>query len=555
MPERRAWEKLLGVAAVAVAVVTVALTFVRLRYGVDLADEAFYAALPYSFTIGHLPFVDEQHILQMAALLTWPLVAVFKAVRGDATGLVLFLRVAWLVFVLGVGAACFTTLRRLVRWEVALLVALLPVLAVPFTIPSLSYNTMSSQLLLLGVVLGARTVVLGDRPRWLIVAGVAHGLACIAYPTIAVAVVAFGVALLGIYRREALRPVLAYALGVGVIGAGLLAFFVYIGVGNVLAAVAYTGSLGGYTGGTRKLAHIVAQIAGNVRWLRVGLAALLIAASGLGERFLGGKARWLLLLVPLPLLAGTTLLITTRSLSFITLFGAFATLLLPVARRGDARLTRLWAWGAVPALVAGAVTGYTSTNGFMAVGIGMLPAIVVSGVLLAHGLDTGKAARAAALVAVLAFTAGTLVYFQWTIVFHDIAISDETAYLADGPWAGLHTSWYRAGDARDLTADVRTYGRPGDRILFFNSMPGGYLVSTLQPDTNALWLSRSDEKVPVVKNATMAYFRRTHTLPTLVFRRVDGNGYAPDSPLWALVESRYMMVKSHMKWTVWRLAE
>lgn len=555
MPERRTWEKLLGVAAVLMAVVAVALTFVRLHYGVDLADESFYAALPYSFTLGHLPFIDEQHILQTAALLTWPLVAVYKALVGDATGLVLFLREAWLVFALGVAAVTFSTLRRLVRWEVALLVALLPVLAVPFTIPSLSYNTMSAQFLLLGVVLGAKTVVLGDRPRWLVAAGVAHGLACVAYPTLAVAVVAFGVALVAIERRAALKPVAAYAAGGAIVAAGLVAFFAYVGFANVLAAVAYTRTLSGYAGGTSKFAHIAGQIAANVRWLRVGLAALLVLAAGVGERFAGERTRWLLLLVPLPLLAGTTLPVTVHALSFVILFGAFATVLLPLAHRGDARVTRLWAWGAVPALVAGAVTAYTSTNGFMNVGIGILPAVAVSGALLGLALDGAAPLRSAALVAVLGVAAGTLVFFQFNVVFHDIPVAQETAYMAGGPWAGLHTSWYRAVDARDLSTDVRELGRPGDRILFFNSMPGGYLVSTLKPDTNALWLSRSDEMVPPADNATMAYFRRTGTLPTLVFRHVDPNGYEPNSPLWALVESRYVMVRSRMKWTVWRLVK
>lgn len=552
MPDRRTWEKLLGVAAVAVAVVTVALTFVRLRYGVDLADEAFYAALPYSFTLGHLPFIDEQHVLQTAALLTWPLVAVYKSFVGDATGLVLFLREAWLALVLGVGAATFSTLRRLVRWEVALLVALLPVLAVPFTIASLSYNTMSSQLLLLGVVLGAKTVVLGDRPRWLVAAGVAHGLACVAYPTIAVAVVAFSVALVAIERRRALRPVLAYAGGVALIGVGLVVFFAVVGFGNVLAAAAYTRSLSGYAGGAGKFALMLQQVGRSIRWLRVGGAALLLFAVGLGEHIAGERVRWLLLLVPLPLLAGTTLPITVRSLSFVILFGAFATLLLPLARRGGPRMTRLWAWGAVPALVAGAVTGYTSTNGFMNVGIGILPAVVVSGVLLAVSLDAGKALRGAALVAVLGFAAATLVYFQWGVVFHDIAVVQETGYVTAGPYRGMHTSSWRTHDVAELLADVRTYSKPGESILFFNGMPWGYMFSTLRPDTNAVWLSMSDERVPAAKNATMAYLRRMGTLPDVVFRHADASRYAPDSPLTRLVQTRYDLVASHDHWTIWR---
>ena len=95
-------DKLLTRTTIAVGAVVVALLIRRLRFGVDLTDEAFYVAMPYRFFVGDQPFVDEILIQQTAALMSYPLVAGFVETTGGTDGIVLFLRQAHLVFSLGI---------------------------------------------------------------------------------------------------------------------------------------------------------------------------------------------------------------------------------------------------------------------------------------------------------------------------------------------------------------------------------------------------------------------------------------------------------------------
>jgi hypothetical protein len=241
---------LLGVLAVAVLVAAVVLLLARMRYGADISDESYYSVIPYSFTLGNRPFIDEHQVYQLPALLTFPLVKAYVSAVGSSMGIVLFFRRMWLVLVLGVGVASFTTLRRMVSWPLALLVALLPVVVVPFNIQSLSYNTLSSQFIILGVALGARYVVLEDRRWWwLVAAGFAHALAAVAYLTLSTSIVFFSVALLVLYRRQALKPLLLYWAGAGAVALVMLGIFAYFGFASVLDMVRFMLAMPRFLGG------------------------------------------------------------------------------------------------------------------------------------------------------------------------------------------------------------------------------------------------------------------------------------------------------------------
>src|SRR6266481_8410426 len=122
----------LGALAMAIA------AWKRLSYGVDFTDEAFYAAMPYGFALGNHPFVDEHTVQQTAAVLVTPLVRAHRTNEG----LVLFLRRGWLALALLTAWTAFASLRKLVPLEAAIAAAIVPIAFIPFSIPSLSYNTM-----------------------------------------------------------------------------------------------------------------------------------------------------------------------------------------------------------------------------------------------------------------------------------------------------------------------------------------------------------------------------------------------------------------------------
>ena len=142
--------------------------------------------MPYRFALGARPFVDEMNILQTAALFSYPFVKVFVWLRG-ATGIVLFMRHLYLLWSVLVAAVAFTGLRRVVRWEHALLASLAVRHAGDRPIGDLSYNTLGAGLLVIAMGLGARALVGGGGDRCLAAAGVAQALAALAYPTLVLA--------------------------------------------------------------------------------------------------------------------------------------------------------------------------------------------------------------------------------------------------------------------------------------------------------------------------------------------------------------------------------
>ena len=106
---------------VAAAGVALFFTWRRLFVGMDLQDESYYVLVPWRWALGDRPFVQEQNLLQVPGLLTYPFVKLFGVLRGyDVTGLMLYTRHLYLLLMVAVAVVAFLFLRRLVRWQLAL---------------------------------------------------------------------------------------------------------------------------------------------------------------------------------------------------------------------------------------------------------------------------------------------------------------------------------------------------------------------------------------------------------------------------------------------------
>ena len=61
----------------------------RAPFGFASFDECFYLSVPYRFTQGAAPFIDEWHGSQMAGFLLLPLMKLFLVFSPDGEGMVL----------------------------------------------------------------------------------------------------------------------------------------------------------------------------------------------------------------------------------------------------------------------------------------------------------------------------------------------------------------------------------------------------------------------------------------------------------------------------------
>jgi hypothetical protein len=533
-PKRRvARPSALAWCALIVAAVALLFAWRRLFLGIDLNDEGFYVAVPYRMALGARPFVDEMSILQTAALFVAPFVRLYVWLRGGAEGVVLFTRHLYLAWTVAISLAGCIGLKRVVRWEHALLAALVCTTFVFVSTTNLSYNTISAGFLVVGMALGARAVASGGSARWLAAAGVAQALAVFAYPTLVVALPVTAVCLAAALPSRRRRGLGAWLAGVGVTFAGEALLLLSFGAANVLrcARLQVTGwHTLNTTSGPDKLWGVVAGAIGHFQLHPLIVAAALVLWLAYRR---WPVARLALALAPLALLPFGRQLVSGAD-GFGVVYGLAAVyfaLFAPVERR--AQVIRLLLWGYLPALAGGLLTGYTSTNGWLQMDVGLLPAMVLSGVFLALALTprAGDGARLRAVLPGLALAclAGILavtISYQFEFLPRAVPYSKLTTTIQGGPYAGVHTTPQRAAYLKQLTGDLARTTTPSDRVVFFYQVPAFSLFWPHRMATNTVWIVSAwglwnMGKPGLLPPSTLAYYRREHTLPDVVVRLID----------------------------------
>jgi hypothetical protein len=545
--------------SVAVAAAAVFFTWRRLLIGMDLQDESYYVLVPWRWALGDRPFVNEQNLLQLPGFLVYPFVKVFGMVRGyDVTGLVLYTRHLYLLLMIGVAAAVFLLARRLVRWQLALLVACVFVTYIFWATPQLSYNTLAIAFLSLSVTLGCWVVLGLGGPRFALASGVAFGLAVIAYPSLLFIVPFWGVLLAFALGRRApamiaeaafahppdpegpptgrpaWRALSLWVLGGVVILVPFGLLFASFGVRNLwrswqatMAGAQVIHQLGGAAKAIdvaqgfwrfyswRPLVFVVALVVYLVyrRWPRVGRGLLGFVPVAL----------WFAAQRPLVWGAGYVLL--------YALLVPYLYLFVPRERREQGARLLIWAWA--PSLIAGAMNAYTSANGYYQAAVGLAPAVLVGGVFLCWALEAISAApeshrresdgrsrgpsagvwlAATVLVAVVAVT----VAFQFQFQQRDVPRRELTSRFTSGPWWGIKVTPERHRLLDTFAADLTAQARPDDQLLVFFGGSGYYLYWPGSIAANGYWLWRTaDGQLP---QATVSYYRRHRLVPTLVCR-------------------------------------
>lgn len=509
--------------------------------------------VPWRWTLGDTPFVNEQNLAQVSGLLEYPFIKLFGILRDyDVTGLVLYTRHLYLLMMLGVAVAVFLILRRVVRWELALPVASVYVTYIFWETPQLSYNTMGAAFLTLGAALGLWVVLEGRGRVWALAAGAAYGLAVVAYPTLLFIVPFCAVFLAFALGRRAVGMVADFAFahppdpegpptghpawralsfwvlgGVAVL-APVSLLILSFGLKNLQRCWAFTMEVArslDQLGGAAK-AYEVAQGFWRFYWSRPYLivAALLIFIV---YRRWPMPGRLLLATLPLALwLAGQRSMLDAAG--FVLVYAALAPylfLFVPRARREVGAKLLLWVWA--PAMIAGAMTAFTSAAGYLNAPVGFTAALMVSGVFLAWALEAVASPEPVACSAassgrlpwlalvVLVAVVGVTVVFQFQFQQQDVPYRELTSRFDAGPWWGIKVTREGRLLLDGFARELRAQGRPDDELLVFYGGCGYYLFWSGRVAANSYWLSSPDDLAPLPQ-ATISYYRRHRLVPTLV---------------------------------------
>jgi hypothetical protein len=522
-----------------ILITTSVAVYARLYYGLDFTDESFYVALPYSFTLGHRPLVDELAAHQFAGLLLLPAVKAYLAIVGSNEGLVLFAR--HLYFALSCLCAWIArdTLSAIFGRRAGNLAAAFSLVYVPFALPSLSYNSLASLGILAGSMLLACACLPGRSPLRLGFGVVAVAIASFAYPPAFVAATVALLIGLGSFlvvresdsRRVAMVTVITTGLAAALLG--LLTIHHHGGIAALQRLAELNDAFALQGGDFQKLNAILWEINHQKLYL-VALFTLFLAM------FLGMK--WIpnsflavagALLVAPALLAIEVLHEDFREPYSTAPFVVIALgLMAPIALRLIHQRLERSALAALlvivlPSLLFAVVILWASANGLRNAALGCLPASLVA-LCCVSMLRPDRASRdlpSPVGSRVMTALAVSLLCFQtfqlWTHVYRDHPVSDLTARIESGAWKGIHTTRQKKFFVARLQRAIARERGDAKTILFMDYFPAGYLLSDLRPRTPAIWLfpwNTQQQGNKAIREIYARHFPDQQSLPDMLVR-------------------------------------
>jgi hypothetical protein len=488
-------------------------------FGADLSDDAHNIALAWRLSLGDAPFVDEMNVQATGAFVAVPLTWLWTHLFG-MTGLVLAIRLFFVAVAFAVGYLAYRALRSRLRPATAAIAVAAPLMALPYHLGQVSYNTMPILGLVLATAAGLPAVLDRDR-RWAAVCGAAAAGAAISYPVVAVgAMILLAAVVMLSRRRDVVVAVLLGGLAVSVpFGLWLL-----IGVGPSILGETVRLTLDYQALRTPLLER--GNVALDVYTFHLGLRKYwpmwvfaAIAALPVPQHRIRAAA-----VAAVPVLAvvpGLHLMVTGGpGAAFGTLAGVYVTvlslaLLVPVTvwaiqrRRQDIGL--LICLSLPVALVQAPLIASTTSSG---TGWGV-HVIGVSSLLMA--LAVGWCEMVAELVprvqplviAQLLIAIGLLLTLT---PFKDGFPWQLTTRISAGPFAGIATDPGDATRIAETAAAADRWVRPGEGVLLYG-LAGDYLLTGGDPVTNLMWLG----DFGAANQATLDYFKRVERTPDVVF--------------------------------------
>lgn len=524
----------------------------RSTLGVTFADDGYYVSMALRLAHGGRVFADELFVQALGSLPTVPVAWLWERLFG-IDYLAIVLRLFYVALAGGAAAALFGSLRRIVGVSGAASAAAVLVLAPPFNIVGLSYNSLGMLSLALAAAFSHRAIA-EKRFGVAVAAAVCAVLAVAAYPPLVVPVAAMAVLVLALARDRCV------ALGVGV---GLTAALAVLGIWFALTAT---------PGDVRS----TLEFAAVQRVVDTGLAERLsllwtrsresLITPSLAPMWLGAAAAALMpwrrarvaALALVPLLAALPSMRSLTAGADHTVFGvlgatylitATAGLLAPVVttmvRQRDGEAVRLLAVSATAGLLGYLVVGYSTQAGWHW-GIPLVGLIPLTVALF--GLWTRTIAEESRAAAMLSTVVTTLLLVALLTVtpFKSPRIPALTETVKSGAYAGLRVEPGRNAAIEQLQAAGDRWVTPNDRVFIVNG-PGVYPLVGGRAYTPSVWYVPGG-----ASPATIAYFDSREQWPDVALITPDPGTAPADDPLNARIVAEYRRMGSAAGFGVYR---
>jgi hypothetical protein len=506
-------------AALALAVLVVLFLCWRATFGVSLSDDGHLVAIAYRFSLRDQPFVDEMNVQSLGSLLAVPFTWLWTHLFG-LSGLGLASRYFYIAVAVACGVLAYRALLTSFRPVPATVAVAAPLLALPYNLPLVSYNTMPVLALVVGASAGLAAVRTG-RLLWAVVCGAAAAVGVVSFPQM----LPGGLILLHVVAVLAHRGRVlgGLALGGGAVAVPFLAWLLLVpGTELVRATLDFTLAYQEQRVPTgERLALAVAGYLSNLgqlKFLPMWLAALLASLPFLPMRLRAGFVALVPVLAAVP--SVKVLFDGEEALAFGKAAGTYAVivalaLLVPVGvwaiQRGSGAVGVLVGIGLPIALLqVPLIAATTSSSAFWGV-----HAVGSSALLL--GLIAGWCCFVAELGAVVEWLAGLSIIASLAVLmalkpFFDPFPWQLTARIDSGAFAGIATRPDVARLVEAITEQSDALVRPGEGVMYYG-VPGSYVLSQGRPVTPIIWMT----DYGAANQASVEYFQRTGRTPDVVF--------------------------------------
>ncbi|MEW6685272.1 MAG: hypothetical protein AB1393_03585 [Candidatus Edwardsbacteria bacterium] len=225
----------------------------------------------------------------------------------------------------------------------------------------------------------------------------------------------------------------------------------------------------------------------------------------------------------------------------------------------------------IPSFIAGMTTAWTSSNSHINASVGLFPGSIVTLVFLVvlfSGIEFPKGSahfsNMKLQIVLPTLVLFMLLNFQYSILYRDDNIQDLKTKVESGPFRGLYTSKEKNDYLTVLCDDIKAVSRPGDKILFYDRFPAGYLLTSMLPATNTVWLQPISYFPNLKRQDVINYYQKNNIEPDLVVRMkkvfyskmsTDYLSYPSQDSLNSMIESnRYQAIVLREDYTIYRKA-
>jgi hypothetical protein len=495
----------------------------RARYGISFFDDGYYASLPFRLSQGARLFTDEMTPQGLGFLIPALFAKLWHAVFG-MYGLVLALRLLYVAAAVGAGIVVYRALRPSYPAFASFVAVAAPLLALPYNIVGLSYNTTALLGFLLAWALAFRAARDGSRGH-AFAAGVAAATGAIAHPPLILGALALLVTSLVV--RPARRIVLPALAGATTTFALFAAWLLAVtSVAEVRAALAYSsGVLDATVGLGERTSMVATQLWGSVTtpWL----IPMWVCAAVACLRWFGWPgSRIAALLIPVAAFVPSVVALRLPSPGDAPPFGAlggaylivlaaglFVPVLLWTIREGGDDMRLALSLATPLSIVNTLAAAYFTNSGWEwavpVIGLAPLVTVLLAGWFRISGDAPRSSTAAASLVGVLALVA--LLGLLYATAFKDAAPHTLTRRLTAPAVVGIVTQDVMAQRVSELADAGQRWVQPDEGVLFVHG-PLGYVLVEGRMVTNAVWLATGPSDAE-----TLAYFERTSEWPDVVF--------------------------------------